>query len=309
MHHAYDALGNRIATTLPDGRNLRWLYYGAGHLHQISLDGHPVCDIERDALHREITRSQGALTRRTTYDALGRPVEQAAYRTYRTHPGADPLSGAMSASPLSAARRGAHPQTSPDPRAGASFPGELPDPHAGDEVLGRRYAYDAAGNLTGIDDLIAGPTCYAYDALGRLIRARTGALEERFAFDPAHNLMPVKALPGSAPQSPDNTGLQGSASESLVNTGLALDPSATPSHTGADNRPQSRIDQGIADTPSETPDNSGLAGSLSANAQSMPATGQGILRNNCLEVFGDIRYRYDTHGNLIEKRKIGRAHV
>ena len=312
LHHAYDALGNRIATTLPDGRNLRWLYYGSGHLHQISLDGHPVCDIERDALHREITRSQGALTRRTTYDALGRPVEQAAYRTYRTHrthSGADPLSGAMSASPLSAARRGAHPQTSPDPWAGASSPGELPDPHAGDEVLGRRYAYDAAGNLTGIDDLIAGPTRYAYDALGRLIRARTGALEERFAFDPAHNLMPVKALPGSAPQPPDNTGLQGSASESLVNTGLALDPSGTLSHTGANDQPQTHVNTGLPDSALETPDNSGLAGSLSANAQSMPATGQGILRNNRLEVFGDIRYRYDTHGNLVEKRIAKHTHI
>ena len=27
LHHAYDALGNRIATTLPDGRNLRWLHH------------------------------------------------------------------------------------------------------------------------------------------------------------------------------------------------------------------------------------------------------------------------------------------
>ena len=138
-------------------------------------------------------------------------------------------------------------------------------------MLGRRYAYDAAGNLTGIDDLIAGPTRYAYDALGRLIRATTGALEERFAFDPAHNLMPVKALPGGAPQPPVKTGLQDSALE--------------------------------------TPDNTGLAGSLSANARSARATGQGIIRNNRLEVFGDIRYRYDTHGNLVEKRIAKHTHI
>ena len=35
------------------------------------------------------------------------------------------------------------------------------------------------------------------------------------------------------------------------------------------------VNTGIADTPSETPDNTGLAGSLSANARSTRATGQG----------------------------------
>ncbi|KRB87809.1 hypothetical protein ASE07_18835, partial [Noviherbaspirillum sp. Root189] len=35
LSHAYDALGNRIRTTLPDGRVLQQLFYGAGHLHQV----------------------------------------------------------------------------------------------------------------------------------------------------------------------------------------------------------------------------------------------------------------------------------
>uniref|UniRef100_UPI00188F1300 DUF6861 domain-containing protein n=1 Tax=Noviherbaspirillum malthae TaxID=1260987 RepID=UPI00188F1300 len=52
--HAYDALGNRIQTTLPDGRRLNQLFYGSGHLHQINLDGQVICDIERDGLHREV---------------------------------------------------------------------------------------------------------------------------------------------------------------------------------------------------------------------------------------------------------------
>ena len=34
VRHQYDPLGNRIQTTLPDGRLLNYLHYGSGHLHQ-----------------------------------------------------------------------------------------------------------------------------------------------------------------------------------------------------------------------------------------------------------------------------------
>ncbi|WP_264293976.1 RHS repeat domain-containing protein [Diaphorobacter aerolatus] len=80
--HSYDELGNRNRTTLPDGRALDWLHYGSGHLHQIGLtaadetshaDGarQIITDIERDKLHRETQRSQGALTSRYAYDPSG----------------------------------------------------------------------------------------------------------------------------------------------------------------------------------------------------------------------------------------------
>ena len=59
--YRYDPLGNRIRTILPDGRHIDYLYYGSGHLHQISLDGEVITDIERDKLHREIYRTQGKL--------------------------------------------------------------------------------------------------------------------------------------------------------------------------------------------------------------------------------------------------------
>ena len=72
LMHAYDALGNRISTTLPDGRVLNHLLYGSGHLHQINLDGRVICDFERDALHRETCRSQGELSLHTHYDPLSR---------------------------------------------------------------------------------------------------------------------------------------------------------------------------------------------------------------------------------------------
>ena len=37
LTHEYDELGNRIKTTLPDGKCLNQLYYGSGHLYNQSL--------------------------------------------------------------------------------------------------------------------------------------------------------------------------------------------------------------------------------------------------------------------------------
>ncbi|WP_225975920.1 DUF6531 domain-containing protein [Paracidovorax avenae] len=84
LSHEYDELGHRTRTTLPDGRALDWLHYGSGHLHQIGLTEAGsgartvITDIERDALHREIQRSQGALHSRYDYDPAGRLVRHRA---------------------------------------------------------------------------------------------------------------------------------------------------------------------------------------------------------------------------------------
>lgn len=81
LSHAYDELGNRVATTLPDGRTINSLYYGSGHLHQINIDGDVITDMERDDLHREVARSQGALETDFGYDSLGRKTfENTAHR-------------------------------------------------------------------------------------------------------------------------------------------------------------------------------------------------------------------------------------
>ncbi|HCM3564316.1 TPA: RHS repeat protein, partial [Salmonella enterica subsp. enterica serovar Stanley] len=37
LQHRYDVQGNRTETQMPDGRTLRYLYYGSGHLQQINL--------------------------------------------------------------------------------------------------------------------------------------------------------------------------------------------------------------------------------------------------------------------------------
>jgi len=76
LAHRYDELGNRCATVLPDGRTINKLHYGAGHLHQINIDGEVISDFERDDLHREILRTQGQLTTRFGYDKLGRKTWQ-----------------------------------------------------------------------------------------------------------------------------------------------------------------------------------------------------------------------------------------
>ncbi|WCM87178.1 RHS repeat domain-containing protein [Acidovorax sp. NCPPB 3576] len=85
LRHQYDALGNRTQTLLPDGRTLNWLFYGSGHLHQINIaqpgqeGAHEViADMERDALHREIERSQGTASSQYEYDPAGRLIHHRA---------------------------------------------------------------------------------------------------------------------------------------------------------------------------------------------------------------------------------------
>ncbi|WP_080408543.1 glycohydrolase toxin TNT-related protein, partial [Burkholderia ubonensis] len=53
----------------------------------------------------------------------------------------------------------------------------------------RRYRYDAAGQLMQIDDSRKGLTDYRYDPVGRLLESIGPAGRERFAFDPASNIV------------------------------------------------------------------------------------------------------------------------
>jgi RHS repeat-associated protein len=147
LRHAYDELGNRVQTTLPDGRVLNNLYYGSGHLHQVNLDGDVITDIERDRAHRMIARTQGALVSQFRYDPVGRLLSQTAGE-------------------------------------GAST------------VIARSYEYDEVGNLVSIDDQRNGVTRYSYDPIGRILSAVQPQSSERFAFDPAHNLLDTTVASG-----------------------------------------------------------------------------------------------------------------
>ncbi|UZE13507.1 RHS repeat-associated core domain-containing protein [Pseudomonas sp. B21-053] len=59
-------------------------------------------------------------------------------------------------------------------------------------LLKRDYKYDAAGQLTDINDSRRGPLAYRYDPVGRLLSATTRQGVETFAFDPASNLLDAK---------------------------------------------------------------------------------------------------------------------
>ncbi|MBR8065185.1 RHS domain-containing protein [Burkholderia ambifaria] len=66
----------------------------------------------------------------------------------------------------------------------------------------RRYRYDAAGQLSRIEDSRKGGIDYRYDPVGRLIEAISPIAKERFAFDPASNIIdPVRTMetPASRP--------------------------------------------------------------------------------------------------------------
>ena len=56
----------------------------------------------------------------------------------------------------------------------------------------RSYGYDRTGNLTHSSDQRSGTTHFDYDKLGRI----TQAGDERFAFDPAHNILSDRHLTG-----------------------------------------------------------------------------------------------------------------
>ena len=153
VRHAVPArYRNRTATALPDGRQINYLYYGSGHLHQISLDDEVITDIERDKLHREIYRTQGKLASRYELDPLGRLKRQIATLNDLTEGGKGKNKVAAGYS-----------QT----------------------AVKRSYGYDRTGNLTHSTDQRTGTTRFEYDKLGRI----TQAGNELFAFDPAHNIL------------------------------------------------------------------------------------------------------------------------
>ena len=78
MRYTYDANGNRLTTTLPNGEQIEYHYYGSGHLSTIKFNDRLITDITRDKLHREVSRTQGKLVTSVKLDAIGRLEEQLA---------------------------------------------------------------------------------------------------------------------------------------------------------------------------------------------------------------------------------------
>ncbi len=152
LTHQYDELSNRTATTFPDGRTQRHLYYGSGHLQQINLDREVISEFTRDHLHREVLRSQGRLSTRQLYDPGGRLKRRETY----------------------SGMRGVVPETFTDRQY--SYSGE-------DELLKTRhsrrgetdYFYDTTGRITACRSEDEGYLAsWEYDAAGNLLDRRAG---------------------------------------------------------------------------------------------------------------------------------------
>lgn len=205
LRHRYDELGNLCRTQLFDGRWINRMYYGSGHLHQINLDGHVINDYERDRLHREVQRTQGALLTHQEYDRNGR------LRTRRCRPASQPVQ-----LPAPFQQRFEY-----DPRddlnrrvrqvAGRVQHDQIIQLDAGGRLMGSHdiangnhetYRYDAAGNL--LDATANAPVLhdrllayqdkrYRYDAFGRLVEKRSSRRGiQHFSYDAEHRLVEVR---------------------------------------------------------------------------------------------------------------------
>ncbi|SAK96404.1 RHS repeat-associated core domain-containing protein [Caballeronia ptereochthonis] len=148
LDYHHDELGNHIATTLPDGRQIQYLHYGPGHVHRISIDHEVISEIERDALHREVSRTQGGLISRYRYDCRARLLDQQTF--------AGSASGHEATLLVSRAYR--------YDRAGNLC--EMTDLQSGVH----RYAYDLLGRLIQSDR-----QCFHFDPAHNLLGARAAS--------------------------------------------------------------------------------------------------------------------------------------
>jgi RHS repeat-associated protein len=152
MTHDYDELGNRIRTTLPNGRRVDTLRYGSGHWHGTQWQGESIVDVESDGRYRERKRhlGRGAAGQRLT-----------ATREY-----------------------------DPQPRVSRMTLARPADGPNGKPLRDRTFGYDAVGNLLTIEhgDTL-GTFRYTYDPVGQLLSAAQPGLTETFVFDPAGNLL------------------------------------------------------------------------------------------------------------------------
>ncbi|PVZ09729.1 MULTISPECIES: RHS repeat-associated core domain-containing protein [unclassified Pseudomonas] len=198
----YDELGNRQRTGLPDGRWLNRLYYGSGHLHQLNLDGQVISDFTRDRLHREVSRTQGALLAHSEYDRCGRLTARTR-RPLNTPPqlpalalkhlrwdAADQLVLRHEQRPALDLRQHLHYDAS-----GRIIASQSP-------LAQEQFAFDPAANL--LDPAHPGGYVkhnqlltwqdrrYRYDGFGRLAEKRSGSQRvQRFEYDAQHRLIAV----------------------------------------------------------------------------------------------------------------------
>ncbi|SDO69144.1 RHS repeat-associated core domain-containing protein [Pseudomonas arsenicoxydans] len=194
-----DAAGRLLVKTLADGEEIHYSYDAFGRLVNVD-DGNWPLAYEYDLQDRLITEHQGWGTLRYEYDTVGQlkhcRLPDGSKLDYHHQRG-----GQLSSIDLNGSRLTTH-QFS----AGQELQrqqGLLLSQYQYDEqgrlqahtvsqqdrnLFRRRYAYDANGNLAGIDDSRKGNRSFHYDPLDRLINVR-GSTPESFAHDPAGNLL------------------------------------------------------------------------------------------------------------------------
>ncbi|MHC8380131.1 RHS repeat-associated core domain-containing protein [Pseudomonas sp. LB3P14] len=194
-----DAAGRLLVKTLADGEETHYSYDALGRLVNVD-DGNWPLAYEYDLQDRLITEHQGWGTLRYEYDKLGQlshcRLPDGSKLDYRHQRG-----GQLSSIDLNGSRLTTHQFNSG--REQQRQQGLLLSQYQYDEqgrlqahsvsqqdgnLFHRRYAYDANGNLAGIDDSRKGNRSYHYDPLDRLINVR-GSTPESFAHDPAGNLL------------------------------------------------------------------------------------------------------------------------
>jgi RHS repeat-associated protein len=209
VRYELDELDNIVALVLPHGQRIDQLSYGSGHVHQIRTGDHVISDFERDDLHREVLRTQGRLTQRMGYDALGRCNWQAAgaapdgigsgrgrfWRSYRYD------------------RLGELAEQHDNVRGRIEYhydpAGHLLRQTRAVEQTQEQFAWDAAGNLldNSLDasqGMVEGNRLkvwrdirFEYDPWGNVSRKRKGSrLDQRFTFDAEDRLLAVTTADG-----------------------------------------------------------------------------------------------------------------
>ncbi len=205
LHHQYDELGNLQQTGLPDGRHISRLYYGSGHLHQINVDGQVVSDFERDRLHREVIRTQGAICTRSEYDRSGRVRSRSRLLVHQPHQRHTNVQKQFEYDPSDnlIGRLDQQVDTHHSQLLHYDATGRIMARQ--DNAIGQSetFAYDAAANLldgptpgTGLVEhnrlLTYQDKRYRYDAFGRMIEKRSSKHGvQRFRYDALHRLVEV----------------------------------------------------------------------------------------------------------------------
>ncbi len=189
ISHRLDVLGNREASQLHGLGEIGYLLYGSGQVHGITWQGESLVDFERDALHRETGRQlattlqphgQQSFIRQLTWDKAGRlgamqwsGLEQGAVLPDML----DSLPAGTVTDTPNIAQSLAHTTRAPRAIVGA--------------LTSKHYHYDSLGQMVGIQSPVS-MSRFAYDAAGRLTGADTPqAGMQRWRFDPAGNRLPI----------------------------------------------------------------------------------------------------------------------